>query len=76
VKKPRCKNPLRKFEDQISKGQIVNPVKGTVLTKYAMQGEMATIGKPLYKIADIDTITLRAYITGSQLPRIKLGTSK
>ena len=71
------KAPLQKsiaqIEDQISKGQIVNPVKGTVLTKYAMQGEMATIGKPLYKIADIDTITLRAYITGSQLPQIKLG---
>lgn len=71
------KAPLQKsiaqIEDQISKGQIINPVKGTVLTKYAMQGEMATIGKPLYKIADIDTITLRAYITGSQLPQIKLG---
>ena len=71
------KAPLQKsiaqIEDQISKGQIVNPVKGTVLTKYAMQGEMATIGKPLYKIADIDTITLRAYITGSQLPQVKLG---
>jgi HlyD family secretion protein len=71
------KAPLQKsiaqIEDQISKGQIVNPVKGTVLTKYAMQGEMATVGKPLYKIADIDTITLRAYITGLQLPQIKLG---
>lgn len=69
--------PLQKsiaqIEDQISKGLIVNPVKGTVLTKYAMQGEMATIGKPLYKIANVDTITLRAYITGSQLPQIKLG---
>jgi len=69
--------PLQKsiaqIEEQISKGQIVNPIAGTVLTKYAMQGEMATIGKPLYKIANIDTITLRAYITGSQLPQIKLG---
>jgi HlyD family secretion protein len=71
------KAPLQKsiaqIEEQISKGQIVNPVKGTVLTKYAMQGEMATIGKPLYKIADIDTITLRAYITVTQLSQIKLG---
>lgn len=71
------KQPLQKsiaqIENQISKGQIVNPVPGTVLTKYAMQGEMATIGKPLYKIADIDTITLRAYITGTQLTQIKLG---
>jgi HlyD family secretion protein len=71
------KAPLQKsvaqIEDQISKGQIVNPLKGTVLSKYAMPGEMASIGKPLYKIANIDTITLRAYITGSQLPEIKLG---
>jgi HlyD family secretion protein len=71
------KSPLQKsiaqIENEISKGQIVNPVSGTVLTKYAMQGEMATIGKPLYKIANIDTITLRAYITGSQLSQVKLG---
>jgi HlyD family secretion protein len=70
-------NPLGKsvaqIQDQINKGQIVNPIDGTVLTKYALQGEMTTIGKALYKIANLDTLTLRAYVTGSQLTSIKLG---
>lgn len=71
------KGPLSKsvsvIQDQINKGQVVNPISGTVLTKYALQGEMVTVGKALYKIANIDTITLRAYITGSQLTAVKLG---
>ncbi|MCF3111996.1 HlyD family efflux transporter periplasmic adaptor subunit [Niabella sp. CC-SYL272] len=57
---------------QVEKGQIINPVAGIVLTKYALQGEMTTIGRPLYKIANLDTLTLRAYITGDQLPLLKL----
>lgn len=71
------KAPLEKaaqqLQAQIDKGQIINPVAGTVLTNYALKGEMAMLGKPLYKIADTDTLFLRAYITGSQLPLIKLG---
>jgi HlyD family secretion protein len=71
------KAPLEKsaaqIQDEISKGKIVNPISGTVLTKYALQGEMTTTGKALYKIADLDTLTLRAYVTGSQLTAIKLG---
>ena len=69
-------NPLEKsvaqIQDQINKGQIVNPISGTVLTKYALEGEMTIIGKALYKIANLDTITLRAYITESQLTSVKL----
>lgn len=70
------KGPLEKtvqqFQAQIDKGQIINPINGTVLTSYALKGEMAVVGKPLYKIANMDTLTLRAYITGEQLPQIKL----
>jgi HlyD family secretion protein len=69
--------PLEKsaaqIQDNIDKGQIVNPIKGTVLTKYALEGEMTTMGKALYKIANLDTLTLRAYVTGSQLTQVKLG---
>lgn len=69
--------PLQKTADQIqdniNKGRIVNPIRGTVLTKYALQGEMTTMGKALYKIANVDTVTLRAYVTGSQLTQVKLG---
>lgn len=69
--------PLEKsaeqIQDQIDKGRIINPIRGTVLTKYALQGEMATTGKALYKIANLDTLTLRAYVTGSQLTQVKMG---
>jgi len=69
--------PLEKtvaqFQEQIEKGTIINPVTGLVLTKYALQGEITAIGKPLYKIANVDTLVLRAYITGSQLSQIKNG---
>jgi len=73
------RSPLEKsvaqYEDQIRKGVIINPVRGTVLTKYALQGEMATVGKALYKIANLDTLFLRAYISGTQLSLVKLGQS-
>lgn len=63
---------IEQLEDQLRKCHIVNPIAGTVLTKYAEANEMATIGKPLYKIADLSNIILRAYITGDQLSQIKL----
>lgn len=63
---------IEQINDQIKKCSIINPVEGTVLTKYAEAHEMASPGKPLYKIADLTEITLRAYITGDQLPEIKL----
>jgi HlyD family secretion protein len=71
------KTPLEKamaqYDDQIRKGVIVNPLSGTVSARYALEGEMTATGKALYKIADLDTLTLKAYITGGQLPLIKLG---
>lgn len=70
-------DPLEKsvaqIQDQINKGQIVNPLSGTVLTKYALEGEMTTTGKALYKIANLDTLTLRAYVTNAQLTAVRLG---
>ena len=64
---------LSLVDDQIRKCRIINPVNGTVLAKYAEQGEMAAIGRPLYKIADLDTLDLRAYITGDKLSSVRLG---
>ena len=58
---------------QIDKGTIINPINGTVLNKFAMQGELANIGRPLYSIANIDTLTLKAYITADQLSQVKIG---
>ena len=69
--------PLKKrvaqLEDQQQRANIVNPVTGTVITKYAEAGEITSSGKALYKIADLSELNLRAYVTGVQLPVIKLG---
>ncbi len=62
----------KEMNDQLKKTIIVNPLKGTVLTKYAEQYEMAVIGKPLYKIANLSTIVLRAYVNGDQLQKVKV----
>lgn len=61
------------LSDRIAKCQIVSPVSGTVLVKYAEAGELATAGKPLMKVADLDNIYLRAYFTSDYLASIKLG---
>ena len=69
--------PLEKkaaqIEDMLNKTIIRNPVNGTVITKYAEEGETVSSGKAMYKIADLSTMTLRSYITGSQLSQVKLG---
>ena len=61
------------LDDRISKCSILSPVGGTVLVKYAEAGELASVGKPLMKIADLGNIYLRAYFTSDQLANIKLG---
>ena len=61
------------LDDRISKCRIISPVGGTVLVKYAEAGELASVGKPLMKIADLGNIYLRAYFTSDQLANIKLG---
>ncbi|HEY9561341.1 MAG TPA: HlyD family efflux transporter periplasmic adaptor subunit [Anseongella sp.] len=63
----------KQLQEQIDRGQIVNPISGMVLTKYALEGELATMGRPLYKIANIDTLILKAYVTGNKLSEIKPG---
>lgn len=63
---------IEQLDDQLEKCRLINPVNGTVLTKYTEASEMTAAGKPLYKIADLSNILLRAYITGDQLPQIRL----
>lgn len=64
---------IQQVVDQLEKSNITNPVKGTVIMKFAEQGEIVNFGKPLYKIADISIMELRVYVSGAQLPEIKLG---
>lgn len=63
------------LKEQLNKCHIYNPVKGTVIEKYAEQGEITAPGKPLYNIANLDQIILRAYISGAQLHSIKTNQS-
>ena len=60
------------IEKQIKDGVIISDFKGTITTQIAYDGEFTTVGKPLYKIANLEDITLRAYISGDQLPNVKL----
>lgn len=60
------------IKDLINKASVVNPINGTVLTKYVQEGEIVSSGKALYKIADLSTLKLRAYVTGDQFSKIKL----
>jgi HlyD family secretion protein len=64
---------IEKINDQIEKSKIINPIKATVLAKYAEPNEVTAFGKPLYKIADISEMTLRVYISETQLSKIKVG---
>ena len=63
---------VKQLDEQISRAKIANPIDGTVLSKYAEAGEITMAGKALYKIADMSEMTLRAYISGSQLSQVKI----
>lgn len=64
---------IEQIRDRIRKCVITSPVAGTVLAKYSEAGEFAALGRALFKVADIDNIRLRAYITADQLTTLKLG---
>jgi HlyD family secretion protein len=63
---------ISQIEEQLGHCQITNPVSGTVLVKYAEEQEVTGMGKPLYKLANLETMTLRAYIAGTQLGQVKV----
>jgi HlyD family secretion protein len=63
----------RQIADQIANAQVKAPIAGTVLEKYVEQGEFVAIGKPLFKMADVQNLYLRAYVTSSQLKDLKIG---
>jgi len=64
---------LAQIEDQLRKCKILNPISGTILSTYVNPFEMTTAGKPLYKVADLSTIELKAYITQDQFSKIRVG---
>lgn len=64
---------IAQTEDLLKKCHILSPIDGTVLAKYAEPGELTSTGKPLFKIADMEHLYLRAYITSTQLEKVRLG---
>ena len=64
---------IAQVEDKLLKCRIVSPIGGTVLAKYAETGELASVGRPLFKIADMNRIYLRAYFTSDQLADLQIG---
>jgi HlyD family secretion protein len=71
------KNPTEKkvlqLDEQLKHNIISAPISGIVLIKYTEKGEFATVGKPIFKMANLQVMTLKAYLTGDQLPKVKTG---
>jgi HlyD family secretion protein len=64
---------LAQIEDQIAKSVVASPIDGVVLSKYAERGELAAVGRALFKVGDVTNIFLRVYITADQLTSLQLG---
>jgi HlyD family secretion protein len=61
------------IDDRLARSRIISPLDGTVLTKYAEPGEYVQAGQPLVKLAPLDSLTFRAYVSGAQLAGLRLG---
>lgn len=66
---------MDQLDQQLIDARIINPVNGTVLNTYVEPHELVSQGQPLYQIANLDTLELRVYVSGAQLPAVKLGQS-
>ena len=75
AEKSVLESQLNLIHNQLNKCRIINPVNGIVLEKYANSHELATAGKSLYKVANLDEMELLVYVSGSQLSELKLGDS-
>jgi HlyD family secretion protein len=67
------KAQINQVKESIKRCAIRVPIKGTVLARYAEQGELLAYGKPVFKIADMNKMTLKAYFSGDQMASFKLG---
>ena len=64
---------IASVEDRIQRSRIKSPIQGTVLVKYAEESEFTSTGMPLFKVADLDQMILRAYVTSGELTQLKIG---
>lgn len=64
---------VAQLDDRVRRAAITNPGTGTVLATYVNAGEVVQPGQPLYKIANLAVVDVRAYITEPQLAAVKIG---
>jgi len=64
---------LAQLQDRLNRCRIVSPISGLVLERYKRAGELVGQGQSLYRIADVSTLNLRVYVSGDQLPHLKIG---
>lgn len=64
---------IAQIRDRLARSRISNPVGGTVLSTFVKQGEVVQAGQPLYKVANLDSLTLRAYVSENQLTSLRIG---
>lgn len=64
---------IASVEERIQRSRIKSPIQGTVLVKYAEESEFTSTGMPLFKVADLDQMILRAYVTSGELTQLKIG---
>ena len=67
------KRQMDLLDEQLTKCRIKSPISGTILETYLETGELATPGKPILKMADLSNLELKVYVSGAQLPQVKLG---
>jgi HlyD family secretion protein len=63
------------IDERLRRSRVLAPGGGTVLARYVEPGEFVQLGTPLFKMAALDTLTLRAYLSGAQLAQVALGQS-
>ena len=66
---------IEQLDDQITRCKIQSPIDGTALVKYTEAGEFVNIGKPIFKVANLQEMIIKAYVTAEQLKDLKIGQS-
>jgi HlyD family secretion protein len=64
---------IASVDDKLGRSRIKAPLAGTVLARYVESGEFVQAGQPLFKLASLDSLTFRAYVSNAQLTELKLG---
>ncbi len=64
---------IAQVNDQLVKSSIRSPINGVILEKYLYEGELAVVGKALFKITNLNELILRVFVSGEQLEAVRIG---